>query len=696
MNEPQRLLLTGGGTAGHVNPALAIGWAVAGPSTRMLFVGVRGRAESEVVPREGIPLQFVRASSYPGGRPSMALVRFVLNLAVGFCQACRIVLKFRPTVVVGTGGFAAAPVMFAAAALRSLGLSHARLYVHEQNAEPGKLNQKVGRLADRVFVTFPETLRRFPGNGVLTGYPLRRRIGPVDREQARARLDFQVPAGRQVVFVFGGSQGARTINRTVVDALRYLLPLKDRLFVVHGTGLFKGGAYDASADTNARLESSYTEAERREIATFYISRPFFHQIENVYAISDLVVARGGAGSLYEIASLGKPAIVIPKSNLPGDHQVMNARAMARCGGAVVIYEGVSLVDGQVVERVDGRALADTITKLLSDPAELAAMAQRSRAFSQNDALHIIERWIKGREAVGGAEAPPYVPPARRPPLQGRRVSAAEVAEAADIEPLPSNPVLLGRLERALSERGAAYRPEDVVTAPGDRAYLVSRAALLLASESWERRNLGVKLLGLLKARDQEPLLLALLADKRPAPFFKRMLGGDYVQVGFIRRNLITAFGRIGDPSPEVESALLSAFEDPYYEVRAEAARVSARLAGGFRNRDALVTGLKGLLPDRWLEVATAAARALGEVGSERDALPALLALKDARFWHVRAAALEGLLSLVARGEGGDPDALVAGLNGFILTSTDFKPEFEIKHLYGRLMKAVAAREGGER
>ena len=99
------------------------------------------------------------------------------------------------------------------------------------------------------------------------------------------------------------------------------------------------------------------------------------------------------------------------------------------------------------------------------------------------------------------------------------------------------------------------------------------SALLLASESWERRNVGVKLLGLLKARDQEPLLLALLADRRPVSFVKRLLGGDYVQVGFIRRNIITAFGRIGDPSPEVESALLSAFDDP--ELHLLAARTAA-------------------------------------------------------------------------------------------------------------------------
>jgi UDP-N-acetylglucosamine--N-acetylmuramyl-(pentapeptide) pyrophosphoryl-undecaprenol N-acetylglucosamine transferase len=524
-----------------------------------------------------------------------------------------------------------------------------------------------------VFVTFPETVGRFPGNAVLSGYPLRRRIAAVEREQARARLDFEIPPGRQVVFAFGGSQGARTINRAIVDALRFLAPYKDRLFVVHGTGLFKGGAYDAGADTRARLEAGYSEAERREIASFYVSRPFFYQIEDVYAVADLVVARGGAGSLYEIASLGLPAIVIPKSNLPGDHQVMNARALARRGGAEVIYEDVTLLDGGIVELVDGRALAGEIVALLGDRGRLAGMARCSRAFSQADALGIIERVIAG--GGGDSGGPPG-------------------GQDAASDPLPSNQVLLTRLERALSARGASYQPEEVVREAGDRAYLINRAASLLAADAWERRNLGVKLLGLLKAREKVPLLLALMADKRPAPLIQRMFGGDYLQVGFIRRNIMTALGRIGDGSPAVEAAIVAAFGDPYYEVRAEAARVSARLAAGFGSREAIVGGLRRLLSDPWIEVAACAARALGRVGSSRDALPALLGLSEARFWRIRAAALEGLLALVERGEGGETADLVRGLNAFVLTSTDFKPEFEIKRLYGRLMELVAAREGG--
>jgi UDP-N-acetylglucosamine--N-acetylmuramyl-(pentapeptide) pyrophosphoryl-undecaprenol N-acetylglucosamine transferase len=671
MSGPNRILLTGGGTAGHVNPALAIGKALAADGARLLFVGVRGRAEAEIVPREGLPIRFVRASAYPGARLSFNLIRFLVNLSVGVVQAGTILLTFRPDVIVGTGGFASAPVLLAAACLRRMHFTRVRIFVHEQNATPGKLNQLVGRLADRVFVTFPETLRSFPGNAVVTGYPLRRRIAAVEPDHARAQLDFTIPPGRQVVFVFGGSQGARTINRAIVDALRHLLPMRERVFIVHGTGLSKKGGYDPASDVRARMESSYSVQERAAMAGFYVARPFFYQIEQVYSLADLAVTRGGAGSLYELASLGLPAIVIPKSNLPGDHQVMNARAMARCGGAVVVYEDAMLAAGEIVEQVDGRILAETITSLLADPGRLAAMGERSHAFSRGDALARIVRHI----SVGDAE-----------PAAGGAEAAAEV--------LPSNQALLGRLELSLVRHGAAYRPEDVVPDAGDRAYFISRAASLLVSAEWERRNLGVKLLGLLHARDKTPLLLALFNDRRSASLLKRLFGGDFVQVGFIRRNIVTALGRLGEVSSEVQAALLTACEDPYFEVRAEAARTAASLAARLTDCDAMVVALSGLLSDRWLEVASAAAQALGKVGHAHDALPALLALQDARLWRLRAAALEGLLSLVERGESGDPAPLIGALKQFVLTSTDFKPEFQIKRLYGRVLAAVASREGG--
>jgi len=159
-----------------VNPALAIGRALGDERTAYLYVGVRGRAEADVVPREGIPIKFVRASAYPGARPSLAWPGFLFNVFVGTLRALFVVRAFKPEVIVGTGGYASAPTMFAAAILRRLGLLSARVYVHEQNAAPGKLNLLVGRLADRVFVSFADTLASFPANGTMAGYPLRRRI----------------------------------------------------------------------------------------------------------------------------------------------------------------------------------------------------------------------------------------------------------------------------------------------------------------------------------------------------------------------------------------------------------------------------------------------------------------------------------------------------------------------------------------
>lgn len=671
-----RILLTGGGTAGHVNPALAIGRALGDERTAYLYVGVRGRAEAEVVPREGIPIQFVRASAYPGARPSLAWFGFLFNLVAGTFRALFILRSFKPEIIVGTGGYASAPTMLAAAILRRMGLLPAKVYVHEQNAAPGKLNLLVGRLADRVFVSFPDTLAAFPENGTMAGYPLRRRIQKGDRDAARAALDFRVPPGRQVVLAFGGSQGARTINRALVDALGVLLPHRDRLFIIHGTGMRRGdNAPDPGADVQARLAQRYTEDQRRAIESFYVSRPFFHDIETAYAVTDLVVVRGGAGTLSEVAALGLPAIVVPKINLPGEHQVMNARALSAAGGAAVLYEETRNEDGQVVEVLDGALLADTILALAEDPDRLRRMGAANKAFGTADALEVIRRSIAGDEPSPGL---PFPPPPQAEPAGGR---------------LFSDSALL----YALEHRRAASLPAGVAR-PGqpraeDRPYYISRAASLLARRNWEARNLGVKLLGLLEGKEKLPLVIALLKDRRPAPWFKRLFGGDFEQVGFIRRNAMTAIARFGEVTPEVEDALAAALADPYYEVRAEACRTITALDRhlGDEVRARLIAGLTALLHDRWLEVAAAAAEALGHVGGEFDARPALLALVEHKYWLVRAAGLRGLHALVERGRAGNLDTLEQAARGFALTATDFRPEFTIRTSYGRLIRAIGAR-----
>ena len=671
MQTIKRILLTGGGTAGHVNPALAIGSALATEATSFLFVGVHGRVEEQVVPREGMPIKYVRASGFPSGI-SLKLAGFLLNLLIGILQSIFILARFRPDVIVGTGGYVAAPIIMASALLKKIHLSHARIFIHEQNAVPGKLNRLMERFADRILVTFPETVSCFPERSVLVGYPLRKRIARVDREEAKHQVNFAIPEGRKIILAFGGSQGSRTLNRALVDALKHLIPFRDQLLIIHGVGLFNSQEYNAVQDTEDRLRRLYSTEQLEEIGKFYISRPFFYNIEHLYALSDLVVARGGAGSLNEISAMGLPALIIPKSNLPGDHQVMNARSMERAGGAEILYEQIAPVNGRLSEWIDGKTLAEKLLSLVLDDAKLQQLSHHSCAFLNQDALVKIVRIIRG-EGSPEDYAPEKISP-----------SSEEVE-------LPGNRALLALLEKAHQRNPHTYNPEDAVPRPQDLEYFRNRASALLIHPLWQERNIGVKLLGLLNATEKVPALLTLYNDRKRVSALKRLFGGDFEQVGFIRRNIIIALIRINTLSPEIEQALLAGFEDPYYEVRAESANAAAFFGNRLSLKKPFIAGLLKLLDDRNIDVGSAAAEALGKLGGEQDAFPALLHLWDTRFWRMRAAALHGIIHLVERGQVVNLDLLEAQAPRFILTSTDFRPHFAIKSAYRRLMESISGK-----
>ena len=674
MQKIRRVLLTGGGTAGHVNPALAIGSALKSDETEFLYVGVRGRVEEEIVPREGIPIEFVRSRAYPGGRP-FEMAGFLGNLAVGVCKAVFILRRFRPDVIVGTGSYAAAPVLIAAAILKKTGLLKSRVFLHEQNAVPGKLNRVMARFADKVLVAFPETLDCFQGRSELVGYPLRRRIAAISRAEALRKIDFTIPDGRRVVFAFGGSQGSRVMNRALADALEYLIPYRDRLYIVHGAGLYKSREYDAAADTGERLRR-YGAARLAEIESFYTWRPYFHDIQNLYSLSDLVIVRGGAGSLNEISAMSLPALIVPKSNLPGNHQVMNARAMERAGCAEILYEQVSLIDGRFTEYIDGKVLADKIVSLAFDDERLQKMRLKSRSFLNQDALSRIASVVL----------------AETPRSARQKTGAAYAPAASEDKALAGNNRLLNLLEKEHQKNPGSYKVNNVIARAEDVEYFKSRADTLLLSPEWRKRNLGVKLLGLLGARERIPVLLAMLSERRRVSLFKRLFGGDFEQVGFIRRNIVIALVRLDALAPEVESALLAGFGDPYYEVRAECAKAASHFNERIAARELFIAGLMKSLKESNLDVGVAAAEALGRLGEEYDALPALLGLRDTKYWRLRSAALRGIFYLVERGRVADLKTLKAQAPQFILTSTDFKPHFEIKHVYQELMKALSGKK----
>jgi UDP-N-acetylglucosamine--N-acetylmuramyl-(pentapeptide) pyrophosphoryl-undecaprenol N-acetylglucosamine transferase len=256
------------------------------------------------------------------------------------------------------------------------------------------------------------------------------------------------------------------------------------------------------------------------------------------------------------------------------------------------------------------------------------------------------------------------------------------------ESLPSNEALMSLLEKALEKQKGFYRPENIISRPQDLEYMKNRASALLISSAWQNRNVGIKLLGLLGAKEKIPALLTLFFERKRASIVKRAFGGDFEQVGFIRRNIVTALIRLNELSPEVEKTLLVGLLDPYYEVRAEAARAAAYYGDRLSSPERFIEILLRLLTDPVIDVSVESAEALGKLGGERDALPALLGFWDARLWKIRAAVLRGIFHLVERGVIDDLEMLEQQMPRFILTSTDFTPQFEIKAAYRRLMESV--------
>jgi UDP-N-acetylglucosamine--N-acetylmuramyl-(pentapeptide) pyrophosphoryl-undecaprenol N-acetylglucosamine transferase len=547
--------------------------------------------------------------------------------------------------------------------MRGLGMSRARVFIHEQNSVPGKLNQLMGRRADKVLLTFPETKGFFPENGEVVGYPVRHSVTSMLSSDRGKAMPLTIPEGRRVVFAFGGSQGARTINRALVDALTYLIPRRNDVFVIHGVGLMKTPEYHAWDDTSERLQRAYNEQEREQINSFYYAQDYFHNIGDIYAVSDLIVCRGGAGSLNEISAMGKSALIIPKANLPGNHQVMNARAMKRAGGAEVIFEDTVKDGGKLLEEVGGQELAIKILSLLDDQPRLEEMGKCSRAFMNHYAAERI-----AAEIIGG-------------PLTK---SLPNDISAKDLDPLLSDNELLVQLRSAWQKDQRQYEPRKIIVDADDLDYYRHRAASLLTSPSWPERNLGVKLIGLLKHEEKLSSLLHLLADHTPASRLQRFLGGDYRQVGFIRRNALMSLQILNTWGPEVEARVFEALDDGYYEVRAQAARTMGHCAEELLQKQAVTEKLLSLLKDRSFEVVREVVLALGTVGGDREVAKALLGLKEHHYWQVREAALRAVTMLVERGIITDRDWLLEETSRFILTTTDFRSYFDIKETYRKL------------
>ena len=353
------LMIAGGGTGGHIYPAIAIAqeFVRADPSRRVVFVGTTYGLEKTIVPKAGFPLEFISVGGLKG-KGGLDLIKNLARLPFGFVQAWQIVGKHRPSVVLGVGGYSSGPVLLAAK-LRGIPTA-----IHEQNAFPGLANRSVAKFVTAVAVAFPDAAPRLKrADAVVTGNPIRKEFFETTRQPSTGN--------RQRLLIFGGSQGSRILNNAMTGALLFLARLKDRLDIVHQTGPNDveqvRAAYKASAFPNARVV------------------PYLDPIVNEIANADLVVSRAGAMTIGELAAAGRAAILVPFAAATNNHQELNARVVERAGGAVVITES----------QLTPERLAAAISDVLGNAQKSVQMGAAARSLAAPDATkNITELLVK--------------------------------------------------------------------------------------------------------------------------------------------------------------------------------------------------------------------------------------------------------------------------------------------------------------
>lgn len=533
----KKILFTGGGTGGHVTPNLAISQSIQKvyPDAFFYYVGKKGKAEESMVPKgwsnlfsdSRASLHFVSTTSGSIKNPKV-----LLTLFFGFVQAIFLLLLHRPDIIIASGGYVSAPILFAAGVLRKTRLISSKIMLHEANAEVGKMIQMSIRFADIVAYSFPGTKinknkKRF------VGYPVRESIVQKSLEtkgqsKEAAREKLGIPAQAKFVLAFGGSQGARTINRGIVEALPSLLSDPD-IYIMHGTGKkLAGASYDGYQDVAQRL-TSITAQLPADFETRYTYKDFMDNMGDYYAAADLVVCRGGAGSLVEVCANGIAAVCIPKADLAGDHQAVNARVLERVGAINVIFESKNPLEPGSVEQIDAQEFAQLVRSLLDDPQKRKQMG--SLAATQYD---------------------PNTAPKCAQLVQHLLGDLAQEPELREETVLPEESIL-GKGELSiismLHKRAKSLTPEE-------RRMALYKIDIAASKNSFVLPARACRMIGAGKFIERIDILLNFALNQQKSPF--------------TRRDAFVGLRLLGVINKQVVHTILEGCSDPYFETVNEA------------------------------------------------------------------------------------------------------------------------------
>jgi len=359
---PMKIIISGGGSGGHVFPALAIADAIRAkaPDVNILFVGAKGKIEMEKVPLAGYPIQGLWISGLHR-KLTLRNLAFPFKLISSLVKSFGIVRAFKPDVVIGVGGFASGPVLQVASFLGIPTL------IQEQNSYPGLTNRLLAKRVSKICIAYDRMDRYFPKEKlVMTGNPVRKVFSKEAVDKATAFAHFGLQAGKKTLFSFGGSLGAQSINEALAANAELMRKHPDVQLLWQAGKLY----YDR-----------FKDSEMAQLPNVKI-RAFIDRMDMAYTIADLVISRAGALTIAELSQVSQPAILIPSPNVAEDHQTMNVKALAEKDAAVL------LPDPQAKEKVIARAL-----EVVQDQSRLAELASNVHKLAQPNAADLIAQEV---------------------------------------------------------------------------------------------------------------------------------------------------------------------------------------------------------------------------------------------------------------------------------------------------------------
>lgn len=352
----KHIIICGGGTGGHIFPAIAIANALREivPDIEILFVGAKNKIEMEVVPSAGYKIQGLPVSGFQR-RLTFKNLQFFYNLFISLIKSKRIIRTFNPDLVLGVGGYASGPIMKMAVR------NNIPVFIQEQNSFPGITNRMLAKKAEKIFVAYEGLGKYFPENVILNfGNPVRKDIEDLVKKEKDAFDYFEINNTKKTVFFFGGSQGARIINQSIISCLDKLK--RTDIQVLWQTGkLF----CDEASEIIKKQELNNVKVY-----------DFINRMDLAYSVADLVVCRAGAGTISELSQTGTPAILIPFSQAAGDHQKKNAMALVEKGAAYLIEEKDAkndLIDKTIELLMNEKVLEETKMNILKFKMDKSAV-----------------------------------------------------------------------------------------------------------------------------------------------------------------------------------------------------------------------------------------------------------------------------------------------------------------------------------